>query len=151
MIYVAGCVDWAKLVPSWGYIGGLWGYLGLPWGHPGLRRSHLGTTLGGIWAHPRVQVLGFGHHNAYPFEMPKSLSPRACAAKTLARKTMMLSSIEITHLKNMPKSLSPYACSENACRTSHKCKKPNRCQAKMLTSKCKHCMLYDIQGSLEGD
>ena len=52
----------------------------------------------------------FDHHNAYPFEMPKSLSPYACAAKTLTRNKMMLSSIEISYLKKMPKSLSPYAC-----------------------------------------
>ena len=42
--------------------------------------------------------------------MPKSLSPYACAAKTLFRKTEMISSIEITYLVKMQKSLSPYAC-----------------------------------------
>ena len=45
-----------------------------------------------------------------PPEMPKSLSPSACAAKTLVRKTEMISRIEITYLVNMQKSLSPYAC-----------------------------------------
>ena len=52
----------------------------------------------------------FGHHNADPLEMQKSLSHYACAAKTPARKTEMLSSIEITHLAKMQKSLSQYAC-----------------------------------------
>ena len=52
----------------------------------------------------------FGHHNAPPLEMPKSLSPFACAATTLACKTKVASSIEITYLKKMQKSLSTDAC-----------------------------------------
>ena len=42
--------------------------------------------------------------------MLKSLSPYACAATTLTRKTDMISSIEIAYLLNMQNSLSPYAC-----------------------------------------
>ena len=65
----------------------------------------LGSTLG-----LRVRGLGFDHHNAYLLEMQTSLSPYACAAKTLDRKTKMSSSIEIAYLVNMHKSPSPYAC-----------------------------------------
>ena len=52
----------------------------------------------------------FDHPNAYFFEMPKSLSPYACAAKKPSRKTKMLSSIEIACLVEMQKSLSHDAC-----------------------------------------
>ena len=45
----------------------------------------------------------FDHHSAYPFEMQKTLSTYACAAETLARKTKMLSSIEIRYLRKMQK------------------------------------------------
>ena len=75
-------------------LGPLWEVLGV-----------LGSTLG-----LRVRGLGFDHHNAYLLEMQKSLSPYACAAKTLGRKTKMSSSIEIAYLVEMHKLLSPDAC-----------------------------------------
>ena len=87
----------APLGPSFAMLEPSWDQLGRSW-------EVLGHTLGF-----RVLGLGVGRHNAYPFEMQKSLSPYACAAKTLAQKSMMLVSIEITDLKNMLKSLSPYA------------------------------------------
>ena len=67
-----------------GIVGGLLGYLGQCWGH-------LGATLGPLWGSwgvlgsPlgfRVEGVKFDHQNAYLFEMLKSLSPYACAAKT---------------------------------------------------------------------
>ena len=82
---------WALSGPSWGHFGRSWGVLG----------SSLGL---------RVRGLGFDHHNAYLLEMQKSLSPYACAAKTLGRETNMSSSIEIAYLVEMHKSLSPNAC-----------------------------------------
>ena len=69
----------------------------------------LGSTLG-----LRVRGLGFEHHSAYLLEMQTSLSPYACAAKTLGRKTKMSSTIEIAYLVEMHKSLSPYACAAKA-------------------------------------
>ena len=75
-------------------------------------RSAQGCSLM-LVSHPwvfKVWGLRFGHHNADPLEMQKSLSHYACAAKTPAWKTKMLSSIEIIHFVKMQKSLSPYAC-----------------------------------------
>ena len=43
-------------------------------------------------------------------ETSTSLSPYACAAKTLVRKTKVASSIEIAYFVKMQKSLLPYAC-----------------------------------------
>ena len=54
--------------------------------------------------------MGFDDHNAYLVEMQKSLSTYACAAKTVAWKTQMLSSIEISYLMEMRKTLSTYTC-----------------------------------------
>ena len=106
-------------------------FLGLSWDDFGAARACLGAILGYVgamlgpfwevlgwtWAHfmvygLRFRVLGleFDHHNAPPFEMPKSLLPYACVAKTFVRKTKMISSIEITYMVNMQKSLSLYAC-----------------------------------------
>ena len=97
---------------SWGdfgyirlYPGAILGIAGPSWGHFGRSWGVLGSSLG-----LRVRGLGFDHHNAYLLEMQKSLSPDACAAKTLGRKTNMSSSIEIAYLVEMHKSLSPYAC-----------------------------------------
>ena len=97
---------------SWGGFGSIWLYpgailgivgaiLGLLWKVLGV----LGSTLG-----LRVRGLGFDHHSAYLLEMQKSLSPYACAAKTLDRKTKMSSSIEKAYLVEMHKLLSPYTC-----------------------------------------
>ena len=117
MLYV---VHLGLLVPSWGCIGrtlgppgstlGLsWAMSGPSWDHFGRSWEVLGHTLGF-----RVYGLGFWQLNAYPFEMQKSRSPYACAAKTLAWKTKMFSSIETTYLRNMPSSLSHYTCAANS-------------------------------------
>ena len=88
---VLGQVD-AILGVSCEHFGAIWVYLGA--------MGHVGAILGALWE--VLEVLGFilglrvyglvfrvwglrfDHHNAYLFEMPKSLSTYACAAKTLA-------------------------------------------------------------------
>ena len=69
----------ATLMPSWEYNGKTLGLslaiLGPPLGSWGV----LGLTLGF-----RVYGVRFDHKSDYLFEMPKSLSPYVCAAKTPA-------------------------------------------------------------------
>ena len=61
----------------WGHLGATLGVLGSSWGNFGGLGGVLGSTLGF-----RVDGVRFYHQNAHLFEMPKSLSPYACAAKT---------------------------------------------------------------------
>ena len=54
--------------------------------------------------------MGFDDHNAYVVEMKKSPSTYACSANTVAWKTQMLSSLDISYLMEMRKTLSAYTC-----------------------------------------
>ena len=96
----------------WEDFGAIRVYPGAILGIVGAILGQLWEVLGGTWVNLglRVRGLGFDYHNAYLLEIQTSLSPYACAAKTLGRKTKMSSSIEIGYLVNMHKPLSPYAC-----------------------------------------
>ena len=116
MLYAIGCVSCGLLVQLWGNIGRTLGPLGSTldkyWAMSWQCWDHFGRSWGYLGTHSGLgfRVWGLITTTHTPFEMPKSLSTYACAAKTLAWKTKMFSSIEVTYLRNTPNSLSHYTC-----------------------------------------
>ena len=116
MLYAVGCAPWAKLMPSWGYLGRiLWPLgspLGLSWAMSGPSWGHFGRSWGLLGS-----TLGLDHQAWKAHTFWRALLEHVFA--DFAYKTngflMVLKwhcspNIKITYLLEMPKSLSLGPC-----------------------------------------